>query len=194
MRANSQIDLDWPSQRFDYEDEEHQLVSETLAFTLVDFAACDPRLARYFAKVPRARWTADLVPVSEFLAREPKDMSEKVPCLLMVDGDNRLQKVIVNDRLVQEARRCAEAWRSLQELGGVHNSHAARLVEQERKAWAEQSPPAAAPKQKTVDATAGATAGTCRAGCGRCARRCRSGGRKIIGRSLYRDGPMHELQ
>jgi uncharacterized Fe-S cluster protein YjdI len=93
-----------------------------------------------------------LVPVTEFLAREPKDLSEKVPCLLMVDRDNRLQKVIVNDKLVQQARRCAEAWRSLQELGGVHNSHAARLVEQERKVWAEQSRPVAAPEEKKTDA------------------------------------------
>ena len=150
--ANSQIDLDWPQQRLDYEDEEQQLISETLGFTLVDFAACDPRYARHFARVPRAKWTADLVPVTEFLAREPKDLSEKVPCLLMVDGDNRLQKVIVNDRLVQEARRCVEAWRSLQELAGVHNSHATRLLEQERKVWAEQSRPVAAPEEKKSDA------------------------------------------
>lgn len=149
LHANTQLDLDWPQQRFDYEDEAQQLVSETLAFTLADFAACDPRLARHFARVPRAKWTADLVPVSEFLAREPNDLVEKVPCLLMVDSDNRLQKVIVNDKLVQEARRCAEAWRSLQELGGVHNSHAARLVEQERKVWAEQLRPVAAPEEKT---------------------------------------------
>ena len=141
LHANSQIDLDWPQQRLDYEDEEQQLVSETLAFTLVDFAACDPRCARHFAKVPRPKWTADLVPVSEFLAREPNDLVEKVPCLLMVDSDNRLQKMVVNDKLVREARRCAEAWRSLQELGGVHNSHAALLVERERKAWAEQRRP-----------------------------------------------------
>ena len=158
LHANSQVDLDWPLQRFDYEDEEHQLVSENLAFTLVDFAACDPRFARHFARVPRARWSADLVPVTEFLAREPKDLSGKVPCLLMVDDDNRLQKVIVNDRLVQEARRCAEAWRSLQELGGVHNSHAARLVEQERKVWAEQSRPVAAPEEKTDVASTAAPA------------------------------------
>ena len=59
--------------------------------------ACDPRCAKHFARVPRAKWTADLVPVAEFLAREAKDLSEKVPCLLMVDRDNRLQKVIVND-------------------------------------------------------------------------------------------------
>ncbi len=154
LHANSQIDLDWPLQRFDYEDEEQQFVSENLAFTLVDFAACDPRFARHFARVPRIKWSADLVPVAEFLAREPKDLSEKVPCLLMVDDDNRLQKVIVDDRLVQQARRCAEAWRSLQELGGVHNSHAARLLEQERKVWAEQSRPVTEPDEKKTDVAA----------------------------------------
>jgi hypothetical protein len=151
LYANSQVDLDWPQQRLDYEDGKQQLISETVAFTLADFAACDPRCARYFARVPRAKWTSDLVPVTEFLAREPKDLFEKVPCLLMVDGDNRLQKVIVNDRLVREARRCVEAWRSLQELGGVHNSHAARMVEQERKVWAEQSRPVAAPEEKKAE-------------------------------------------
>ena len=142
LRANSQLDLDWPSQRLDYEDADQQLVSETLAFTAVDFAACDPRCAKYFAKVPREKWNDDMVPVSEFLAREPKDLTEKVPCLLMVDRDNRLQKVIVNDKLVREARRSVDAWRSLQELGGIHNSHAERLLEQERKVWAEQARPA----------------------------------------------------
>ena len=142
LRANSQLDLDWPSQRLDYEDADQQLVSETLAFTAVDFAACDPRCAKYFAKVPREKWNDDMVPVSEFLAREPKDLTEKVPCLLMVDRENRLQKVIVNDKLVREARRSVDAWRSLQELGGIHNSHAERLLEQERKVWAEQARPA----------------------------------------------------
>jgi ferredoxin len=152
LDGNSQIDLDWPQQRFDYEDAAQQLISEDLAFTPADFAACDPRCAKHFAKVPRTKWTADLVPVVEFLAREPKDLTEKVPCLLMVDRDNRLQKVVVNDRLVREARRCAEAWRSLQELGGVHNSHAAALVERERKVWAEQAQPVTKQAQPPIAA------------------------------------------
>ncbi len=143
LAANSQIDLDWPTQRFDYEDADQQLISENLTFTIVDFAACDPRAAKYFAKVPREKWSAGLVPVSEFLTREAKDLADKVPCLEMVDRDNRLQKVIVNDKLVREARRSIEAWRSLQELGGVHNSHAAALLELERKVWAEQARPVA---------------------------------------------------
>jgi hypothetical protein len=154
LRTNSQVDVDWPVQRVDYEDAEQQRISEDVAFTLVDFAACDPRCAKYFAKVPRAKWTADLLPVAEFLRREPKDLADKVPCLLMVDSDNRLQKVIVNDALVREARRCGDGWRSLQELGGVHNSHAARLLEQERKIWAEQAQAAAAASQQTSAAVA----------------------------------------
>ena len=158
LHANSQVDLDWPVQRLDYEDAEQQLISENVAFTLVDFAACDPRCAKYFAKVPRAKWTADLLPVSEFLTRERKDLAEKVPCLLMVDGDNRLQKVIVNDALVREVRRCVEAWRSLQELGGIHNSHAARLLEQERKIWTEQAQAAAAVVSQQTSAAVAAPA------------------------------------
>jgi hypothetical protein len=158
LQANAQVDLDWPLQRLDYEDAEQQRVSENLAFTLVDFAACDPRCAKYFAKIPRPKWTADLLPASEFLTRDPKNLADKVPCLLMVDRDNRLQKVIVNDTLMREARRCVEAWRSLQELGGVHNSHAARLLEQERKAWDEQTRAAAAAAQPAASAATPAPA------------------------------------
>jgi hypothetical protein len=158
LQANAQRDLDWPLQRLDYEDEAQQLVSETLAFTFVDFMACDPRCARHFAQVPRAKWADDMLPVAELLAREAKDLSGKVPCLLMVDRDNRLQKVIVDDKLMREARACIEAWRSLQELGGVHNSHAARLVEQERKVWAEQSRPVAAPEPAQASSAVAAPA------------------------------------
>ena len=158
LHANSQIDLDWPLQRLDYEDEAQQLVSETLAFTFIDFMACDPRCAKHFAPVPRAKWSEEMLAVSEFLTRESKDLTGKVPCLLMVDRNNRLEKVIVDDRLVRMARACAESWRSLQELGGVHNSYAARLVEAERKAWAAQAQPVSAPAESTPVAAPAAVA------------------------------------
>ena len=137
VNDNPGADLDWPVQSLAYEDQEHQRISERLEFTLVDFVACDRRYARHFARVPRAKWNGSMAPVSEFLAAEPNGLSEKVPYLLMVDRNNVLQKVIVDDRLIREARHCADMWHSLQELGGIHNSHAARLVAQERKAWME---------------------------------------------------------
>jgi hypothetical protein len=138
LEANSQADLDWPIQSFAYEDEEHQRVSEDLAFTFVDFVASDRRYAMHLARVPRPKWNGSMIPIDESLTRERKGLPDKVPSLLMVDGDNVLQKVIVDEILIREARRCRERWHSLQELGGVHNSHAEKLLARERKAWEER--------------------------------------------------------
>jgi hypothetical protein len=151
LAGNSQVERDWPIQRLDYEDEDQQRVSEDVAFTFVDFMACDRRCAKHFAEVPRAKWDDTMQPVSEFLVRESEVLSQ-VPCLLMVDDDNRLQKVIVDEKLMRDARACMAAWHSLQELGGIHNSHAAALVERERKEWAEQAPPATEQAQPSAAA------------------------------------------
>lgn len=137
LEANSQVDLDWPIQPFAYEDEHHQRVSQDLAFTLVDFVASDHRFARHFARVPRAKWNGSMIPVDESLTRVRKGLPEKVPSLFMLDAKDELQKVIVDERLIREARRCREMWHSLQELGGVHNSHAERLLAREKKTWEE---------------------------------------------------------
>ncbi|MDD5336696.1 MAG: hypothetical protein PHS32_23405 [Rhodoferax sp.] len=143
LEANSQLDLDWPVQEFTYEDEQHQRVSQDLAFTLVDFVAGDHRYAKHLARVPRSKWNGSMIAVDESLTRERKGLPDKVPSLLMVDADNVLQKVIVDERLIREARRCREMWHSLQELGGVHNSHAEILLAREKKAWEERMQQAA---------------------------------------------------
>jgi hypothetical protein len=138
LEANSQVDLDWPIQGFAYEDEQHQRVSEDLAFTLVDFVASDHRYARHLARVPREKWNGSMIPVDESLSRERKGLPDKVPSVLMVDANNVLQKVLVDERLIREARRCRDMWHSLQELGGIHNSHAEKLLAREKKAWEER--------------------------------------------------------
>ncbi len=138
LDANPQVDLDWPVQGFSYEDATHQRVNQDLAFTLVDFVASDRRYARHLARVPRERWNGSMIAVDESLTRERKGLPDKVPSLMMVDRNNVLQRVIVDERLLREARRCREMWHSLQELGGVHNSHAEKLLARERKAWEER--------------------------------------------------------
>jgi ferredoxin len=138
LEANTQVELDWPVKDFAYEDEQHQSVSEDLSFTLVDFLASDRRYAGHLARVPREKWNGSLIRVEESLTRERKGLPDKIPSLLMVDGENRLQKVIVDQSLIRQAGRCRDMWHSLQELGGVHNSHAQRLLAREQKAWQEQ--------------------------------------------------------
>lgn len=154
LEANSQLDLDWPVQAFAYEDEQHQRVSQDLAFTLVDFVAGDHRYAKHLARVPRSKWNGSMIAVDEALTRERKGLPDKVPSLLMVDADNVLQKVIVDERLIREARRCREMWHSLQELGGVHNSHAEKLLAREKKAWEERMQQAAEAQAATALAPA----------------------------------------
>jgi hypothetical protein len=159
LAANTQVQLDWPVRDFAYEDEQHQGVSEDLSFTLVDFLASDRRYAGHLARVPRERWNGSLIRVEESLTRDRRGLPDRVPSLLMVDGDNRLQKVIVDQSLIRQAGRCRDMWHSLQELGGIHNSHAERLLAREQKAWQErltdsQAPAAPAPSAVLAAATA----------------------------------------
>jgi hypothetical protein len=133
---NPQPERDWPVATFDYEDAAHQSAREDLAFTLVDFAACDARYARHFATVPREQWSPRMVAVTRFVGADTRKDADDVPCLAMVDRDNRLQKVLVDDKLIREARRCLAMWHSLQELGGIHSSHAERILARERQARA----------------------------------------------------------
>jgi hypothetical protein len=152
LDANPQLDLDWPVHRFAYEDQSYQRVETTITFTLADFVACDRRFARHFARVPRPSWNGSLVRVAERLSHDPTGMPEQIPSLMMVDPEGRLHQVIVDSRLVRATRRCRDAWHSLQELGGIHNSHAERLLAREREAWeaaAQQAVPTSAPHNGT---------------------------------------------
>jgi ferredoxin len=56
--------------------------------------------------------------------------------------------VVVARSLLRQAGRCRDLWHSLQELAGIHNSHAEKALAQARAAWrepvaADVQPPAA---------------------------------------------------
>jgi hypothetical protein len=138
LEGNPQPELDWPIHRLEHEDGAHQRMTREVAFTWVDFVAADPRLAEHAARLPAGTEEDDLVAVDEALAQERRGVPERVPSVRMVDARDRLHTVIVDDRLLREARRCREMWHSLQELGGVHNSHAEQLLARERAAWEER--------------------------------------------------------
>ncbi|HSC65964.1 MAG TPA: ferredoxin [Caldimonas sp.] len=132
---NPQPELDWPIHRFEYEDARHQRVSIDLAFTFVDFVAGDARFARHLARLTAGADESDLAPIDEILVRAPGRLPERIPCVRMIDERDRLHTVLVDEQLMRKAQRSREMWHSLQELGGVHNSHANRLLERERAAW-----------------------------------------------------------
>ncbi|NJD87413.1 MAG: hypothetical protein FIB05_05290 [Betaproteobacteria bacterium] len=138
LEHNRNPETDWPVEPFEYADEGLQRVRSEIAFTYADFALCDQRNAEHFAVVGRDRWTASMVPAAQWLALPEREAAERVPYLLAVDDKDVLHRVIVDMRMMQATRRCMLLWHRLQEHGGIHDSHAERLLAREKAAWEAQ--------------------------------------------------------
>lgn len=108
---------DWPSHPFAYEEDHLQAQSEQLALTPADFMSLDERFESHFAIVPRTDWSNALTSVVAAVDALGDAIPTKVPTLTLVDAENRLQRAVVDDRILQESRRCRAMWRSLRELG-----------------------------------------------------------------------------
>ncbi len=132
---NPQPEADWPVDALEYSDEDLQRVTEEVAFTFADFALCDRRHVAHFARVPRERWNGFMRPVADWLALSEKEAAECVPYVVAIDAGNRLHRLIVDARLMQAVRSCRLLWHRLQEQGGIHNSHAERLLAHEKASW-----------------------------------------------------------
>lgn len=136
LENNPQPEDDWSVESLPYVDTAWQRASERCAFTFADFMLCDARNAAHFARVPRERWGASMVPAADWLTLGEAEAAQRVPYLLAVDAGDALQRVIVDSRMMQATRRCLLLWQRLQEHGGVHDSHAERLLAREKAAWA----------------------------------------------------------
>ena len=146
--GNPQPEADWPVHEFAYEDEAHQRVTEQLAFTFVDFIACDPRHAGHFAVVPRAEWNGSIVPIGSCLKSDSSPGGGAIPYLHMVDGDHVLRRTLADEKMLSAAYRCREMWHGLQELGGVRGFRARPVTPAAPAAVADSTP--AAPATKAV--------------------------------------------
>jgi hypothetical protein len=135
LEDNPQPEADWPVHPLEYADEDMQRRIEESPLTIADFVLCDRRYASHFARVPRERWNAAMVPADEWLARDPKHVDEAVPYVMAVDGDDVLQRVILDARLMRTVAHCRTFWHRLQEQGGIHNSHADILLAREQAKW-----------------------------------------------------------
>lgn len=156
IEENPQPENDWSIRDLVYQDAHCQSVREATPFTLIDFVALDRRYANHFACVTRSNWHKDMVPVADIIASERRSQIDSVPYLLMADGSEVLHRVLVAEKIVREARRCKMMWNSLQELGGIHNSHAENALADARKTWEESQRGQAAVEPAPVAALASA--------------------------------------
>ena len=117
VQENPQPELDWPLASLEYADSSLQRVTQPVAFTLADFAVCDRRYARHFARIPREHWHDNTISVDEWLSLDQADADSRVPYVVVVDENDSLQRLVVDAKLIQAVGRCRELWHGLQELG-----------------------------------------------------------------------------
>ncbi len=144
LEGNPQPERDWPVHRITYEDERHQSAAREQAFTAVDFLAADPRHAGALACVARSTCSGLLAPADEAVAASGQGVPQRFPSVPMVDRHDGLHEVAVTRGLLRQAAHCRDLWHSLQELAGIHNSHAERALAQAQREWREQAAPASA--------------------------------------------------
>lgn len=163
LDSNPQAGADWPQHLLRYEDGEHNRMEEETAFTLVDFVAADARYAGHFALVPRSDWHDGMVPASAFIDEEAAAGSvgpaARVPYVLVIDEDDNLSRAVVDEKLIEGARRCRDSWRSLQEAGGINAAGAEKLLAEAKEAW-EQEKQHLLAAAKTATPAAAAEPGT----------------------------------
>jgi hypothetical protein len=135
VMANPQPESDWPVDRFSWHDNELQVSVVDLPFTPAEFLACDRSWSKYFARIPDSVSEETLCPLPEWLGLDKLARRRKRPFILMVDAENRVIRIMVRDKVLATLPRIQAAWRSLQELGGLGNSHARRLLDRERLIW-----------------------------------------------------------
>lgn len=149
LENNPQPDRDWPVHGFEYEDAGHQRVKRDLAFTLADFVAADERFARHFLGLPGGKPT----PAAEWLDADAAADLEAAPAIAMIDQDDVLHDVVVDEPIVNLARRGRDRWRRLQKLATL-GIPVVREVVKEVVREVPVAAPAAAPAAQTAPAVA----------------------------------------
>ncbi len=144
LDGNPQRELAWPVHPFTYEDGQMQSFSEDLPFTAVDFLIAEPNVDEAFQPVTRTGERGEMIPVAQYL-QDGEQNRGRVPFVWVVGANGMLHRAALTSAVVHLAQRIARRWRSLQELGGINNSHARRALEEARQSWGSE-------KQKLIEA------------------------------------------
>jgi ferredoxin len=140
---NPQNNRIWPIDAFVYQTEAEEQRQIELAFTPADFLLADDRFRHMYWNVPPEDWLEEMVPLQEYLQPpEPNpdpddDAPDRIPYVTAVDTDGKVARVVPTRQILIAVERAAQAWRGLQEMGGIDNSHALALIAEEKRSLEE---------------------------------------------------------
>ncbi|MBT6626393.1 MAG: hypothetical protein HOB49_05260, partial [Gemmatimonadetes bacterium] len=93
------------------------------AFTFAHAAALSPHCRHAFRVIPTQAWSAEQVPIDEYLQLAPSQRSRRLPYLWIVANDGGLKRAVMTREMAYASADRLQQWRTLQELGGYRNEY-----------------------------------------------------------------------
>ncbi|MBT8401642.1 MAG: ferredoxin [Rhodothermia bacterium] len=140
-------------------DRDGELVPLKVPFSFADFLFCDSRCNDLFRWVGPEMWHESMTPVDEYLQSDKSEEPALVPFLWAADEDGYLRRVVPSRKVVRTMRFALERWHTLQELGGVNSSLAARVLEESRERFEQEKQEAIAEIESRYNAELQKTTG-----------------------------------
>ncbi len=132
LEGNPDPESDWPETEFSYKGRDGETLTQKLPFTFVDWLSTHMLFRHHFLVLPPGIQDSRFIPLAEYWRLSEEERLQRVPYILMVDEGRCLQRVVITRPMVEAARMVLADWHMLQEMGGIRNSHALRLLEVER--------------------------------------------------------------
>jgi pyruvate-ferredoxin/flavodoxin oxidoreductase len=109
----------WPVHELSYRDPSGAQKQMSLPLTIADWAASEARFARHFSRVERSSWDENMVPFHEYLELSAADRVGKVPFVYTLDSEQRLERRVASEEIVQLAEERLAFWSDLKEMAGI---------------------------------------------------------------------------
>ncbi|MBM3290378.1 MAG: pyruvate ferredoxin oxidoreductase, partial [Candidatus Hydrogenedentes bacterium] len=130
LEGNPELELDWPSYKIAYVDENGAKADLEAPMTFADFAVTEGRFRKQFRTAPRDAWNENMVPLHEFIELDPDDREGKFPYIWATDKKQRLIRVIPSQIVVDSSIERRNFWRMLKSVAGIRTEISADEIAQ----------------------------------------------------------------
>ncbi|MBW2417583.1 MAG: 2-oxoacid:acceptor oxidoreductase family protein [Deltaproteobacteria bacterium] len=139
LDGNPSPDESWPTVTLKYKNDAGEEESMSVPFTIADWAATESRFRKHIRPMPEDVDEEELLPFHEYVEATPEERASRRPFVYSFGEDQRLQRLLIADEIVELAEQRLSVWRELRELAGQKASPPVReLVEGEYEAEFEQ--------------------------------------------------------
>lgn len=137
IATNPALEQAWTKHEFFYETRDLERKAENTAFTAADFLTLQPEFQDAFQSVPQPM-DGDLLTSVDGWLRDAGSNPVQLPAIWTATPEGSLHRMVCSQPVMRMAQQVQESWHSLQELGGVGNSHAQALLAREKEAWQQE--------------------------------------------------------